>query len=89
MLDIGCFHGLAAAGRRSNAARVKQLLAATGVYLMYAMIRQDRQQDAGIDDADLALFQPELALVRRENGVNAVRGGRPSAWLTWERRVHP
>lgn len=83
ILDIGCYHGLTLAGRREYAARIKKLLAASGVYLMYAMIRLDQQQTTGIDDADLALFQPELTMIKRENGVNVVRGGRPSAWLTW------
>lgn len=56
ILDIGCFHGLPVASRRSYAERVSQLLGASGVYLLYAMIRRDQRQDAGIDDADLALF---------------------------------
>jgi cyclopropane fatty-acyl-phospholipid synthase-like methyltransferase len=87
ILDIGCFHGLTSAGRRVYAERVKQLLAESGVYLMYAMIRQEKSQAAGIDDADLALFRPELGLGKREDGINAVRGGRPSAWFTWGRHV--
>jgi cyclopropane fatty-acyl-phospholipid synthase-like methyltransferase len=87
ILDIGCFHGLTLSGRRRYAGRVKQLLAASGVYLMYAMIRQNQQQAAGIDDADLALFQPDWVMIKREDGVNAVRGGRPSAWFTWRRRA--
>lgn len=87
ILDIGCFHGLSEEGRRHYALRIQQLLAANGVFMLYAMIRQDQRQDTGITDADLALFQPELAILKREDGVNAVRGGRPSAWLTWQRQT--
>jgi hypothetical protein len=69
------------------AERVSQLIVADGVYLLYAMIRQDQRHDAGVDDADFALFQPALAIVKCEGGVNAVRGGRPSVWLTWRRQT--
>ena len=82
ILDIGCFHGLPQASRPRYARQAKQLLAGSGVFLVYAMLRQNQQQDAGIDDADLALFQPEWVLLKREEGINAA-GSRPSAWLTW------
>lgn len=85
ILDIGCFHGLPAASRRDYARRVQQLLAGEGVFLLYVMLRTDPQQPTGIDDADLALFQPALVIQKREDGVNAVRG-RPSAWFTWVRQ---
>ncbi len=88
ILDIGCYHGLTMVGRRNYASRIKQLLGASGVFLLYAMLRQTGEQNTGVDDADFALFQPELVMVRREDGVNAARGGRrPSAWLTWQRRA--
>ncbi|MFC1879639.1 class I SAM-dependent methyltransferase [Chloroflexota bacterium] len=87
VLDIGCFHNLAASGQAAYIDNLERLLAAGGTFLMYAYFQQPDQSGgvfgSGLDEASLAQFEGRLRLVNREDGSE--RGRRPSAWF-WFRR---
>lgn len=84
ILDIGCFHSLSAEGRERYAREIGRLLAPGGTYLMYCMLKPDRASGGpGLVEEDLHLFEPQLQMVHRQNGIN--RRTRPSAWVTYIR----
>ena len=83
ILDIGCFHGLAPDEQSAYARNVKRWLDQNGVFLLYVIFKDGAQAGhGGAAESDLGCFAPELVLVERVDGADAVRG-RPSAWLTY------
>jgi SAM-dependent methyltransferase len=80
ILDIGCFHSLAAAGRPLYLAQVSRLLATGGTYMLYAFFKDDPGRGPGITTADLQPIAAHLQLVTRQDGNER---GRSSAWFTY------
>lgn len=86
-LDIGCFHGVGAAGQASYARQAARLVAPGGVLRLYAWRRheQDGELRGLTPDEVQALFAPAFERVDVALGGDVAAGRRPSAWY-WLRR---
>ena len=83
ILDIGCFHGLDEAKRLAYANNAKRLLTPDGSLLLYVHFKnQQMAARMGIYPQALSVFEPELQLIHRQDGVDTSRPS-PSAWLTY------
>ncbi|MCL5995954.1 MAG: class I SAM-dependent methyltransferase [Chloroflexi bacterium] len=81
ILDIGCFHGLTAAGRAAYRNNVARLLVPGGYLLLYAHMKVAQDTPGhGLTEQDIRVFMPPLTLVQREAGID---GQRQSVWLTF------
>jgi SAM-dependent methyltransferase len=88
ILDMGCFHGLSPADRQIYRENLDRWLAPGGTYLLYAHWRKTPQSAFGVDDRDLADFQPDLTLNWRKGGSEERpdgSGGFPSVWARFDR----
>ncbi len=85
ILDIGCFHSIPGGQRPAYVGQVKRLLDHSGTFLIYLFYRGPRQSGAGITEAELEIFSPELQLVQREDGFNRGDESRSSSWLWYKR----
>ncbi|MFC1959930.1 class I SAM-dependent methyltransferase [Chloroflexota bacterium] len=85
-LDMGCFHGLAAAGQAMIARHAARLVAPGGIIRLYAWRRHERDGEMrGLEPAEVqALFAPAFEPVDVTLGDDGA-GRRPSAWY-WLRR---
>jgi SAM-dependent methyltransferase len=79
ILDIGCFHNLATAGKEVYLARLLHWLAPGGFFLLYAHL-QPPEGAFGLSEADIARLTSRLTLASRSDGGEH---GRPSAWFTF------
>jgi 2-polyprenyl-3-methyl-5-hydroxy-6-metoxy-1,4-benzoquinol methylase len=79
ILDIGCLHSLDAADHPSYAQQVTQMLAPSGVYMLYAWMPCIRNgKTYGLTEAQTnALFVPPLKL---QKAVVGEEKGSPSVW---------
>ena len=84
IIDIGCGHGLSGTAANAYARGVSNLLAAGGVFMLYAA--QPREESAMGWTPDLVerLFCPRLRLVWRQDGEDAKIGAK-SSWYRLER----
>lgn len=84
IIDIGCGHGLHGESALAYARGVSNLLAAGGVYMLYAA--QPRPESAMGWKPELVerLFCPPLRLVWRQDGEHSIPGARAS-WYRLER----
>ena len=84
ILDIGCFHGLAASQRAAYLDGVRRVLHPTGYWLVYGhVVAQPEEGRSGITESDIAQLYSRFALVSRENGRDIARK-RASAWLLFQ-----
>jgi cyclopropane fatty-acyl-phospholipid synthase-like methyltransferase len=84
ILDIGCLHSLACEDRERYAAEVVRLIAARGLYMLYAFARTNRGSTRGVAPREVCgLFYPDLRLERKEGG-NDPTG--PTSWWYWLRK---
>ena len=83
ILDIGCLHGLEATDHQSYAQRIKQILAPSGIYMLYAwMPRMRNGRTFGLTEKQTnALFAPPLRL---QKAVVGEENGSPSVWYWFE-----
>jgi 2-polyprenyl-3-methyl-5-hydroxy-6-metoxy-1,4-benzoquinol methylase len=81
VLDIGCFHSLAAGGKATYIGNLERLLAPGGIFLLYTFIAEE-ESTYGLSPDDLRRLEVELEFVKREDGTDQ---GRPSAWFTFQR----
>lgn len=84
VLDIGCFHSLAAPGREAYRHNLERLLKPGGTFLLYGFTKSDATDSAGpgVSEADIQQLSRPLRLVKRSGGSDR---GRRSAWFTFER----
>lgn len=87
ILDIGCFHSLSTQSRRDYVENIDRLLDAQGTYLLYAFLKQAKDETNGLEQSDLSLLERHLYLVHRQDGTE--RGRRPSAWFTYQKHAPP
>ena len=88
VLDMGCFHSLAPAGRQAYLQNLERLLAPGGTFLLYAFLRDDNESgDRGLTEREITAIANRLELVKRVNSTE--RGRIPSTWLTWRKRETP
>ena len=81
-LDVGCFHGLSAGGRRKYATGLARWVKPGGLYLLYAWQPESEQDPNGISKAYVRrCFEADFTLWRYEQG-----GGRASAWYYFRRK---
>ncbi len=80
ILDLGCFHTLGQEERKAYLQNTKRLLAAQGVYLLYAFFAIPGNGGPGITQADVSAINSLFKLVSRQDGTDTGRG-RPSAWF--------
>jgi SAM-dependent methyltransferase len=81
-LDMGCFHGLTAAGRKGYAEGLAKWLRPGAEYLLYSFLPSSPADSRGVERADVErCFQSGFRLRRFEAGT-----GRPSAWYFFIRR---
>jgi SAM-dependent methyltransferase len=83
-LDVGCYHSLAPAGRAGYAARLPQLVAAPGVYILFSFLRDPAEPDWPAQTEIEQAFEASFRLERLDHGTTF---GRPSAYFTWVRRA--
>jgi SAM-dependent methyltransferase len=84
ILDIGCFHGLAATQRVAYLDGVRRTLAPSGHWLVYVhVVAQPEEGRSGITEADVAQLNAQFNLVSREDGRDTARK-RASAWLLYQ-----
>ena len=81
ILDMGCFHNLAAAEKALYIRNLERLLAPGGIYLLYGFFKSDGNSGIGLEQADLAALADSFQLVDRTDGFNRRR--QPSAWFTF------
>lgn len=85
ILDIGCYHALAAEKRLSYRQNVDRLLATKGVFLLYAHLHQGAAgAGQGFYEAEIEQFSELFMLERRQDGFD--RRERSSVWLTFRKR---
>jgi cyclopropane fatty-acyl-phospholipid synthase-like methyltransferase len=84
VLDIGCFHSLAAKEKRSYVSNLARLTKTGSTLLMYCFIHIDNDSGSGITSADLQSIEELFSLAKRVDGTE--RGERPSAWFTFQRK---
>jgi SAM-dependent methyltransferase len=82
VLDIGCFHSLAASQQTSYLRWLEQLLKPSGTYLLYTHLKEAAGEGPGLTPHDLERLQVHLKLVERQQGSDR---GRPAAWFEFER----
>lgn len=89
-LDIGCFHGMAAAEKADYAAALNRRLIPGGHYLLYAVHPRigDESGPPGVNPARiLELFAPNFTLEWRNEGR---QGQRQADWWLWHKpRLEP
>ncbi|RME08132.1 MAG: class I SAM-dependent methyltransferase [Anaerolineae bacterium] len=79
VLDIGCYHGLSEEEQERYLARLLEVLAPAGHFLLYVFFRpQEQSPRPGVVEADLARLEKGLQRVWRQDGR---QGDRPAAWL--------
>lgn len=84
ILDLGCYHSLTPKGMARYRANIQRLLAPEGTYLLYVFFKLDAEMSgSGLLESDIAVFQDQLELVKREDGTE--RGLRRAAWLTFQK----
>jgi SAM-dependent methyltransferase len=83
-LDVGCFHGLHAAGRARYVEQLTRLVRSGGKYTLWAFDRRALFEDYGISPhAVEQLFSPQFEMSRSEQGTHR---GRPTTWYWFTRR---
>jgi SAM-dependent methyltransferase len=83
VLDIGCFHGLAAEQKQKYLDNLETLLAPNGTWLLYGFFKPSENPSPGLLEADIEGVQQRLNLVKRQDGMNMK--ARPSAWFWFEK----
>lgn len=88
ILDLGCYHTLSEAGRRSYAEVVKRQLSPGGTFLLYVFFREPgSERGPGVTEVDLERLSNVFKLEKRQEGTE--RGRRRSAWLTFRKQLSP
>lgn len=84
ILDIGCFHSLSEIQKMAYIENLERLMAPTGIYLLYAMVKVDPKSDEpGIVSEDIENMKRYLMILDRADGTD--RKVRPSAWFKFEK----
>ena len=85
-LDLGCFHSLSPAGRGLYLARLDELLAPGGSWLMYGFFNPSPAQTTlGLAPVDIDLILRRFSLVSRQDGFD--RKERSSAYFLFQKPV--
>jgi SAM-dependent methyltransferase len=85
ILDIGCFHGLDEDSRSIYLDNLNHLLASTGAFLLYAIVREGAERShPGIFIQELDALSSTFDLISRQDGLNF--GTRPSVWMEYRKR---
>ena len=82
-LDLGCFHGIPAAGQRNYLEQLKRVLAPNGFWLLYAFLRSPGQDVTGVAEADIDQIARQLNMLSRREGMDTGRA-RASAWFLFQ-----
>lgn len=84
ILDIGCFHGLSAVGKKRYITNLERWLAPQGTYLLYGWFKLPHEDGPGLVEGDVQALSALLELEKRQNGHD--RGNRQAAWFTFRRK---
>lgn len=86
ILDIGCFTSLPPHSRQPYIRKNEQLLANNGTFLIYLFYKEFPDDDRpGATEADIHFMMEKFHLAQRMDGTE--RGIRPSAWLTFQKKL--
>lgn len=85
ILDIGCFHSLTPAAKRSYIENLPGLLSPNGVFMLYGFLGDESGH--GITPTDVEQLEQCLRLVARQEGVD--RRQRASVWFTFQQKTSP
>ncbi|MEN8240405.1 MAG: class I SAM-dependent methyltransferase [Chloroflexota bacterium] len=83
ILDIGCYHALSAEQRHTYRHNLRQHLAPSGTFLLYAFTGEETASNR-FTPKDLAAFQRDFSLHRREDDFDG--GGPTSAWFWFQHK---
>jgi SAM-dependent methyltransferase len=82
ILDIGCYHGLSAAGCAAYRENLKRLLVPNGTFLLYAHVHgPESSSRSGINEEDIETLAYLLCLEQRQDSQDP--SGPRSTWLTF------
>jgi len=81
VLDIGCYHSLPKDAKYKYHENLHSVLAPGGYFLLYGLILGS-VGEIGIDEKDIAALSEDMALVKREQGMDR---NRASLWLTFNK----
>jgi len=85
-LDLGCFHGISAAGRPKYLEQLERVLAPGGFWLMYGFLNGEADQaSTGLTEADINRISARLTLVSRRDGFDS--RNRNSAWFLYQKKI--
>ncbi len=83
VLDIGCFHGLSAEGKRTYLHNLQRLLAdGGGAWLVFGFRNELGEGGFGISPGDIAAISKELNLISREDSLDR---DHPATWLLFKK----
>lgn len=84
VLDVGCFHGLDAAGQARYVAQLTRLMHSGGKFMLWAFDRPAPFEDYGIlPEIVEQLFGPSFVMSNSEHGTH---GRRSTTWYWFTRR---
>jgi len=83
VLDIGCFHGLAARQKLRYLGNLAALLAPGGTWLLYGFFKPEEVPGPGLTVHEAEDLVKRFRLVWRADGVD--KNARPSAWFKFEK----
>jgi cyclopropane fatty-acyl-phospholipid synthase-like methyltransferase len=82
ILDIGCFHGLTGAEKRSYLQALDRLLAPGGTWLVYGFFTQHEYPSSGLEVGGSGDIGNRIKLIWRKDGLE--KNSHPSAWFCYQ-----
>lgn len=84
VLDLGCFHGISAAGRMKYLDELDRILAPNGFWLLYAFLAPGTPRSGhGLAEAEIGRISARFSLRSRRDGRD--KRDRPSAWFLFQK----
>lgn len=83
ILDIGCYHSVAPSGRERYRSSLPRLLKNGGTFLLYAHIKNQPDNQVGLDEQEIASFADLLRPDWRQDSLD--RRGRKAVWINFKK----
>ena len=83
--DLGCFHGIAHAGKAKYLEGLDSILAPAGYWLMYGFLKSNTlDTGSGLSEADLGSIPSQFTLLSRRDGFD--KREKRSAWFLFQKQ---